>query len=289
MDPQRQRHAGHGTTALRRRPAATAPATPARELTPDRFEPPPLEAPLTDIARARVAREARSELEQVLAEAAQEGRAAGFEEGFLAGQAQVTAAVAEHQQATAQLRQAVSALANASATLAGHDAATLADLEAVTLEMAVGIAEALVERELANVDEPLLDACRRAARFVPSRGDVVVRVHPQTAARVTENPNDPSDPDLADRIAQALDAHHRITFVADHSVEPNGCIVHVGALRIDPQIGPALARIRTELGLDSAHDRCREAGSGAPVHPADPPRTHHDLLARTGEPGPSKR
>lgn len=221
-----------------------------------------------------------------MAEAAQEGHAAGFQEGFRSGQAQVATAVAEHQQAAAQLRQAAAALAAASAQLAGHDAATLADLEQIALEMAVGIAEAIVERELATVDEPLLEACRRAARFVPSRGDVVVRVHPLTAARVTD---DPTDPDLARQIAETLDAHHRITFVADASIEPTGCIVHVGALRIDPQIGPALARIRAELGLASPHDGCREAGGPPPMHTQDPPRTHHDLLARAGDPGPSER
>lgn len=282
MDPRRQRHEGNGTATVERRPA-THTATP---LSASRFEPPPLEAPLTDLARARVAREARTELELVMAEAAQEGRAAGFEEGFLQGQRQIAAAVAEHQQATAQLCQAAAALAAASAQLAGHDAATLADLEQIALEMAVGIAEAIVDRELATVDEPLLEACRRAARFVPSRGDVVVRVHPQTAARITD---DPADPDLARQIAETLDAHHRITFVADSTVEPNGCIVHVGALRIDPQIGPALARIRSELGLDSVHDECRAAGGSPPLHAADPPRTHRDLLARPGEPGPSER
>lgn len=215
-----------------------------------------------------MAREARSELEMVMAEAAQEGRAAGFEEGFIQGQRQVAAAVAEHEQATAQLRQAAAALAAASAQLAGHDAVTLSDLEAIALEMAVGIAEAIVERELATVDEPLLEACRRAARFVPSRGDVVVRVDPRTATRVTD---DPTDPDLAGRIAKTLDAHHRITFVADSSIEPGGCIVHVGALRIDPQVGPALARIRSELGLDSIHDECRAAGGAPPRHASDPP------------------
>lgn len=276
MDSKRERR---GTTIADRTQSDDR-ATPPR-LSASRFEPPPLESPLTDLARARVARDARSELELVLAEAAEEGRAAGFEAGFASGETQLAAVVAEHERAVAALRGAIATLASASADLAARDAATLADLETVALEMAVGIAEALVGRELDAVDEPLLEACRRSARFVPTRGDVVVRVDPATAARLT-GPD--AEPGLVAEITQTLGAHHRISFVADPTVELTGCVVHVGALRIDAQIGSALARVRSELAVGSSQPSHDATSDGA----SDPPRIIPEMRAHSAEPGPSQ-
>ncbi len=166
------------------------------------------------------------------------GYADGYSEGYQIGLAQAAhdgeAEALEHRRAAARLGQAADALQRAAADLAGRDAVALTAIEADVLNLALGLAEAIVGHELRAIDAPVLEALGRAVRLRPDRGDSIVRVHPDdlavaTAAVTTEPTGWPGD----------------VQVVGDRAVEPGGCIVDVGECRIDAQIGTAIERLRS--------------------------------------------
>ena len=104
------------------------------------------------------------------------------------------------------------------------------------LEMSLDIAEAIIGREVADRDV-VVESIGRCLRFDRPDGDVTLRVHP-------------------DDVACAAEAMHAGLIVApdvelypDATVERGGCVVDAGAIRIDGQFGPALARVREALAL----------------------------------------
>ena len=174
-------------------------------------------------------------------ERAQQRREAGYADGYAAGYEMGLAQAArdgeaealEHRRAATRLGQAADALQRAAADLAARDAAALAAIESDVLQLAFGLAEAIVGHELRATDTPVLDALARAARLLPDRGDSVVRVHPDdlavAAAAVSAEPAGwPGD----------------VQVVGDRNVEPGGCVVDVGECRIDAQVGAAIERLR---------------------------------------------
>jgi flagellar assembly protein FliH len=95
--------------------------------------------------------------------------------------------------------------------------------------LAVALAESIVEREIRDDDQLVVTAAARALALAPERGAVVLRA----ADPATDEPG-------------ALAAHmaNEVQVVADPSIERAGAVAEVGPLRIDAQIGAALARIR---------------------------------------------
>lgn len=193
------------------------------------------EAPaLPPLAAFRDRREEATEQVQLRREA---GYSDGYAEGYQTGLAQasrdVEAAAIEHRRAAVRLEQLAGVLQQAAADLASRDALALASIEADVLALARALAEEIVGHELRATDAPVLDALARAARLAPDRGAPVVRVHPGDAA-----------------VAEAAVAgdpgrwNGSVQIVADAGVEPGGCVVDVGACRIDAQIGPAIERLR---------------------------------------------
>lgn len=157
---------------------------------------------------------------------------AGWTDGFAAGR--VEGAARAHVEAHAAVVPAIDALDRALAALRSADQLTLGDIEAEVLGLAFEVARALVGRELTG-EEAAADALRRSLALVPDRGDVVARLHPLDVEAIRD-----LDITLAGR---------ELTIVADPDVERGGCLVDVGACRIDAQIGPAIERVRTALGL----------------------------------------
>jgi flagellar assembly protein FliH len=214
--------------SLNRRPAADGIAVAAT-----RFEAPVL-APT---ARRQSADELEREHQR--AEARRRGRA----EGLAMARAEVEAAVAAQAAAARRLTIAAAALERAATDLAGRDAANLRLLEHEAVRLAATLAEEIVGAELRAVDEPVLEAIRRSISFLPDRGDLVVRVHPDDVATTSAA--------LAAWPAVAMRA---VVNVPDASIERGGCVLEVGPCRVDAQIGPALQRLRVALGAESSQE-----------------------------------
>jgi len=146
--------------------------------------------------------------------------------GFADGKA---AATAEQEQEMAsarrRLEEAVSALMSAAAQL------KQARTNAVALEvhdvarLAFELVELMVGETPRNLSQSVVE---RALTLAPDDGDLTVRVNP-------------SDAETVNGLVTGVE------IVADPEIEPGGCVVEVGATRIDAQIGPALERLRSVL------------------------------------------
>jgi len=176
---------------------------------------------------------------------------AGFREGFEAGRAEgvrtgavegrdlarteldAGARAAAEAAFAADLQPTLRALDEAVAQLDAVDAVSLHDIEAEIVDLAFSVVEALLGRELELSTSAVRESLRRCLNLAPDRGEVVARVHPEDLANVGD--------------LSHLAVGRRVELVADPSVERGGSVVEVGACRIDGQIGPALARVRSVL------------------------------------------
>lgn len=166
--------------------------------------------------------------------AREEAARAGYLEGFTAGQQDALLAAQAHAAAAAEkTAAALQALDRATATLHERQSIAIADVEQQIVDMALAIAEAVVQRELTTSVAPGRDALLRALALAPERVDAVARLHPDDLASVG---------DLA-----TLSAEREITLVADAAVERGGCVLDADHCRIDAQISPAIARVREVL------------------------------------------
>lgn len=156
-----------------------------------------------------------------------EGRAAGYEEGRAAAVADAVAAV------RADTASALDALERAAGQLAAAEAVSLADVEAIVVDLALRIAEAVLDRELAVAADPGADALRRALALAPEDGHIVARLHPDDVATLGD-------------LAELAPGRH-VELVADPAVSRGGAVVDVGAARIDARLSTALARVREVL------------------------------------------
>lgn len=158
----------------------------------------------------------------------QAGWERGFRQGLEQGQNQAYREFAELLAPTLQ------ALEAARAELARRDGLTLREIEQAVRDLAFGVAEAIVGRELELSERPAFDAVARALALAPERGDITARLNPD-------------DVNIIGAVTDQLGVAREVTVVADSSVERGGCVVQVGACTIDAQIAPALARVREAL------------------------------------------
>jgi flagellar assembly protein FliH len=174
---------------------------------------------------------------------AAEGRARGFDEGrlegielgrregFAAGNAEARATA--EAVAAERVGSALDAMDAAIDDLQRRDAVVVAEIERSVVDLAVGLAAAILQREIAIVDDAGADAVRRALRLAPSRGDVIARLAPGDVDNLLD--------------VATIAPGRNVEVVADPSVAPGGCIVDVGAARIDASIDGALDRARSAL------------------------------------------
>ncbi len=121
----------------------------------------------------------------------------------------------------------------------GLQVASLADEVArAATELAFGIAEQVLQRELRTAVDPGADAIRRAVAALPHAGatvsSAVVRLHPDDASRLVADPGE-------------LLVGSELTIVVDGDVEPGSCLLDVDSTRVDASVGSALARVREVL------------------------------------------
>jgi flagellar assembly protein FliH len=173
------------------------------------------------------------------------GRAEGHAEGFAAGLAAAaveagrtadqvrTKHEAGERQRDAHLARAVELLGTAAVAVRTHEQVVLADLEDTVVELALSIARTVLDRELATSADPGADAIARALVLAPDGFPVTVRLHPDDVLALGELPG--------------LTQGRELVVVADHGVEPGGCVAEAAGRRVDAQVGPALARVAAVL------------------------------------------
>lgn len=165
----------------------------------------------------------------------EEASRVGYEDGYNAGRARAAEdAAVEIAALSAGITSALTALETAATTLTARQGTQVADVERSVTALAVQIAETILGRELAACDTAALDALTRALQLAPPRADATARLHPGDVATIGE--------------LGSLHADRTVTLIADPAVERGGCVLDVGPCRIDAQVGPALARVRKELG-----------------------------------------
>lgn len=184
-----------------------------------------------------VATARRTAIEQGTAE----GHAAGYAAGMAlaAAEAAVVAeqaaqiAAADEARRQSQLGNAVALLATAAEALRQREATALAEIEDVVADLALQIARAVLDRELAASENPGREALARALTLAPRDCPAVVRVSPVDAGQLGD--------------LEALGAGRPLTVVADPTIEPGGCVVDAAGRQVDAQIGPALQRVAAAL------------------------------------------
>jgi flagellar assembly protein FliH len=159
------------------------------------------------------------------------GQREAYEAGLEAGRA---AALQEEAEAAARARRALEgaarALSQAAAELRAVRADALRSDVRDAMALVVEVTEALVGSLPAKVSPKRLE---EALALAPEDELAIVRLHPDDAEAALSLPVDAK-------------------VVADETVGRGGCVVEVGATRIDAQIGPALARLRAVLGAGPA-------------------------------------
>ena len=168
------------------------------------------------------------------------GQAEGMRSGFMQGHAEGLAAGRDEardlavQEFRAQLMPGLRALDEAAAQLESADAVTLRAIETEVVDLAFAVVKALLDRELQLDTHPVRESIRRALSLAPDRGAVVVRVHPGDLSSIHD-------------VAELAPAR-QVELVADPQIDAGGCVVEVGACRIDAQLSSALERVRAVLG-----------------------------------------
>jgi flagellar assembly protein FliH len=163
-----------------------------------------------------------------------EGKAVGYADGYQAGnEAAAAAALVAAEERDTRLREALAALTTAADECNTRQAASIADMERTVVDAVFDLAQTLLGRELSVTRTPGRDALARALSMVRDHGNVTARLHPDDIDSIG---------DLAE-----LAPGRVITIVPDPNVEPAGCIVEAGAMRVDAQLGPALERAKRAL------------------------------------------
>lgn len=185
--------------------------------------------------------------ESVLGELAERSREAGRAQGYAAGWAEgrrraqevadriatARAAAAEETRTTALEQQRIlsAALEQAVAGCGSDLEARYAELAEQAVEVALRIAEAVVQRELSTTADPGADAVRRALTSVPPTAAVTVRLNPE---------------DLAGLEADLL-AGRPVTLVADATLERGDARAETETQVVDASVSAAMARVREVL------------------------------------------
>lgn len=158
-------------------------------------------------------------------------RAQAYEEGYAAGHAEALAS-AEQARAVA-IEQLAAALATAARQAAQDRARVVAEMSGDALDLCYELARTILG------DDSFLSALApkasvaRALELAPKGEDLIVRLAPNSALGPEE-------------VAELCDPQ-RVAVREDPSIEPGGCVVEVGACRIDAQISTALERVRKVL------------------------------------------
>jgi flagellar biosynthesis/type III secretory pathway protein FliH len=160
-------------------------------------------------------------------------RAEGFQEGYSAGAAD----------AAASLGPAASALHAAAAELATLRESIAEGAERATVELALRIAEQVVQGALAVRPELVVDAVRGALRRLVERDRVLVLVHPEDLELLREH---------ADGLVAELGGIDHFAIEADRRVSRGGAIVRTAEGDVDATLETKLGRAREVVEAELA-------------------------------------
>lgn len=171
----------------------------------------------------------------------QDGHRAGYAAGLaaaaaqadVAAQQQAAASARAQEQRDAQLRSALDLLGAAADAFRSREAVTVSVIEDTVVDLALGVARAVLDRELAVSVSPGREAVARALQLAPENCPATVRLHPDDASALGD--------------VEDLAAGRQLLVVADPSVEPGGCVVDAAGGQVDAQIGTALSRVAAVL------------------------------------------
>jgi flagellar assembly protein FliH len=160
-----------------------------------------------------------------------EGCRAGREEGFAEGYADGVAA--GRADASARVEELAGSLGAALAERRARWDDEVDRVAGAVMAMALEVAAAVLDREVASLDDPGLDAVQRALRALPAATDTsgaVLHLHPEDADAFGGHPALPD-----------------VRVVPDPDVEPGACRLQVGDTDVDAGIASALCRAREVL------------------------------------------
>lgn len=157
-------------------------------------------------------------------------RREGFEAGRATGRAEAAASVEAARQK--RIEQLASCIAQAAEKAASMREAVVQEVGRDVASLAVDLAEVLVGREV-DGRRALHDTIQRALALAPEGPDLVVRVSTHGA--------------LSDDEIRAIAKVGGVDVVRDPTIDATGCVVTVGACRIDAQVSTALERVRRQL------------------------------------------
>lgn len=175
--------------------------------------------------------------------AAEQGRLDGHAEGYAAGMALAAADAAvaaagaarrleqDAQEQRTRTADAVRVLTAASQAFLQQEQVAVVDVENAVVTLALDLARAVLDREIATTTNPGADAIARALVLAPEGGTATVYLHPADVVVLGE----------VDGLGRLL------VLVADPSVERGGCVLESGGRRVDAQLGPALDRVAAVL------------------------------------------
>jgi flagellar assembly protein FliH len=184
-----------------------------------------------------VATARRSAVEQGTAEGHRAGYAAGMAlaaaEAAVAAEQAAQVAAADEARRESQLDNALALLATAADAFRQRETTALAEIEDTVTDLALQIARAVLDREVAASENPGREAVARALTLAPRDCPATVRVSPADAASLGD--------------LETLGAGRHLVVVADPTIEPGGCVVDAAGRQVDAQIGPALKRVADAL------------------------------------------
>jgi len=169
-----------------------------------------------------------SEARREAARKVQEAYAEGIRRGIDAGKAQYMQAVAE----------SAGALRSAAAVLQQTREDFLRSLEPQVVELAVAVAERIVQREVRIDPEFVQRTVRKALDHLLDRERVVVRLNPKDLEGLRAEKV---------KLLEEFDGIREITVQSDAAVGPGGCIVETGLLQVDARIEAQLEQILQAL------------------------------------------
>ncbi len=158
-------------------------------------------------------------------------RAQAYEEGYAAGRAE--AQVSAERARNAAIEHLSAALARAADQAAQDRAALMVEISGDALSLCYELARTILGNDRFLVALTPQATVARALELAPEGEDLIVRLPPDSVLST-------------DELAHLCDPA-RIAVREDAAIEPGGCVVEVGACRIDAQISTALERVRRVL------------------------------------------
>lgn len=156
----------------------------------------------------------------------------GYEEGLDAARQDIETATEEANRA---VKRSLAALSMAIDSFDQRQTVSLGDIEDSIIAFALEISRSVLQREISLLDDPGLEAVKRALKLAPGRDDVIARLNPKDAATLS---------------IENLATNGRIVqIVADPLIEIGGCVAEVNDCTIDSQISSVLQRIAEVLNV----------------------------------------